>query len=190
MPIERLTTSLDGPILLRPTVHGDDRGFFVETYQRRAYAAAGIDVEFVQDNHSRSTRGTLRGLHYQRRPGQAKLVRAARGSIWDVVVDIRPASPAFGRWESFELDDVEHRQLFVPVGFAHGFCVTSELADVTYKVSSLYDPAEERGLAWDDPNLAITWPLDEPLLSERDRQHRVLAEIPAGELPDPYHRDR
>lgn len=180
--LERLPTRLDGLILLAPTVHADDRGFFVETYARDTYRAAGVDVEFVQDNQSRSGRGALRGLHYQRRPGQAKLVRAARGRIWDVAVDIRPGSPSFGEWEAFELDDESHRQLFVPVGFAHGFCVLSDVADVTYKVSAPYDPGEERGIAWDDPDLGVSWPVDEPILSARDRSNPRLAHVPAEEL--------
>jgi dTDP-4-dehydrorhamnose 3,5-epimerase len=174
---QRLPTRLDGPILLQPRVHGDDRGFFVETFLRDEYRNAGIDVEFVQDNHSRSGRGTLRGLHFQRSPGQAKLVRAARGSIWDVVVDIRPGSPTVGQYEAFELDDVDHRQLFVPIGFAHGFCVLSDVADVTYKVSSLYDAAEERGLAWDDPAIGIEWPVGAPILSDRDRANPSLDDV-------------
>ncbi len=180
--LQRLPTRLDGLVLLEPAVHGDERGFFVETYGREAYQAAGISVEFVQDNHSRSSRGALRGLHYQRRPGQAKLVRAARGSIWDVAVDIRVGSPTFGEFEAFELDDVTHRQLFVPIGFAHGFSVLSEVADVTYKVSSPYDGSEERGVAWDDPKLAIPWPAATPLLSERDRLNPTLASIPHEDL--------
>ena len=180
MKIERLATTLDGLLLLQPVVHGDARGFFVETFMRDEYRDAGIDVEFVQDNHSRSGAGTLRGLHFQRRPGQAKLVRCARGAIWDVVVDIRPGSPTLGQFEAFELDDVTHRQLFVPVGFAHGFCVMSEVADVTYKVSSPYDPTEEFGIAWDDPQIAIPWPTDAPLLSERDRNNPTLGTVVAG----------
>ena len=176
MRVERLPTLLDGPILLRPRVHGDTRGFFIETFLRDEYRDAGIDVEFVQDNHSRSGRGTLRGLHFQRSPGQAKLVRAARGSIYDVVVDIRPGSPTVGQYEAFELDDIGHLQLFVPNGFAHGFCVLSDEADVTYKVSSLYDAAEERGIAWDDPAIGIEWPAEAPILSERDRSNPTLAD--------------
>lgn len=179
--LRRLSTQLDGLVLLEPAVHGDARGFFVETFSREGYAGVGVDVEFVQDNQSRSGHGALRGLHYQRRPGQAKLVRVARGSIFDVVVDIRPGSATFGRFETFELDDVRHLQLFVPVGFAHGFCVLSELADVAYKVSAPYDPAEERGLAWDDPSLGIPWPVREPVLSERDSTNPTLAEA-ASEL--------
>lgn len=176
MSVQRLPTRLDGLTLLQPQIHGDVRGFFVETFLRDEYRALGIDLEFVQDNHSRSARGTLRGLHFQRSPGQAKLVRAARGSIFDVVVDIRPGSATFGRYEAFELDDVDHRQLFVPIGFAHGFCVLSDEADVTYKVSSPYDAAEERGIAWDDPAIGIEWPVDAPILSERDRRNPTLAD--------------
>ena len=181
--IERVPTRLDGPILLQPTVHGDDRGFFVETFRSDAYQTAGIDAAFVQDNHSRSARGTLRGLHYQRQPGQPKLIRVARGAIWDVIVDIRPLSDTFGAFEAFELDDVDHRQLYVPVGFAHGFCVTSEVADVTYKVGSPYDADEERGIAWDDPELAIPWPIREPILSERDRHNPTMREAVAAREP-------
>jgi dTDP-4-dehydrorhamnose 3,5-epimerase len=175
--VERLPTRLNGPILLQPRVHGDDRGFFVETFLRDEYRNAGIDVEFVQDNQSRSGRGTLRGLHFQRSPGQAKLVRAARGSIWDVVVDIRLGSPTVGQYEAFELDDVDHRQLFVPIGFAHGFCVISAEADVTYKVSSVYDAAEERGIAWNDPAIGIKWPMETPILSDRDRANPSLDDV-------------
>lgn len=182
MSLERLPTRLDGLVLLAPAVHADERGFFVETYSREAYRDAGVAVDFVQDNHSRSGRGTLRGLHYQRRPGQAKLVRAARGRIWDVAVDIRPASPTFGQWEAFELDDESHRQLFVPVGFAHGFCVLSDVADVAYKVSAPYDGAEERGIAWDDPHVGVRWPIDHPILSDRDRSNPRLADVPHEEL--------
>lgn len=174
--LRRVDTRLDGLVLLEPTVHGDERGFFVETYSREIYRDAGVAAEFVQDNHSRSLRGALRGLHYQRRPGQAKLIRVSRGSIWDVAVDIRPGSATFGQYEAFELDDVRHRQLFVSIGFAHGFCVTSDLADVAYKVSSSYDGGEERGIAWDDPALGIPWPADDPLVSERDRHNPTLAE--------------
>lgn len=169
--MERLQTRLDGPILIQPRVFADERGFFLETYSRDPYAELGVRPDFVQDNHSRSTRDTIRGLHYQLGAGQAKLVRAARGAIWDVVVDIRPESPSLGEWEAFELDDVEHRQVFVPVGFAHGFCVLSDWADVCYKVSTPYDPAAERGIAWDDPTIGIRWPTERPILSERDRQN-------------------
>jgi dTDP-4-dehydrorhamnose 3,5-epimerase len=174
---ERLPTKLDGVVLLEPQVHGDERGFMVETYRRDAWAELGVEVEFVQHNHSRSSRGTLRGLHFQTEPGQAKLVRCPRGKIFDVAVDLRRESPTYRQWEGYELDDERHRQLFVPAGFGHGFAVLSEVADVAYQLSSLYDPATEAGIAWDDPDVGVEWPLDEPLLSERDRSAPRLAEI-------------
>jgi dTDP-4-dehydrorhamnose 3,5-epimerase len=174
--VKRLETNLEGPILLAPQVHGDERGFFVETYRRQALAELGVKTEFVQDNHSRSRRGTVRGMHFQ--PGQAKLVRCARGAILDVIVDIRPSSPQFGRWEAFRLDDERHHQLYCPDGFAHGFCVLSEVADVTYKVSAYWDPSLERGFAFDDPDVGIQWPhLDAPLVSARDRAAPRLAQL-------------
>lgn len=172
-----VSTRLDGPVLVEPDVHADERGFFVETYQRDAFLAAGIDVEFVQDNHSRSRRGTLRGLHFQIHPGQAKLVRCARGAIRDVVVDIRRSSSTFGEHEVVELDDIAHRQLMVPIGFAHGFVVLSDIADVTYKVSSIYDATTEAGIAWDDQALGIDWGIDTPVVSARDASNPALAEI-------------
>jgi dTDP-4-dehydrorhamnose 3,5-epimerase len=177
-----LSTTLSGLMLLEPDVVADPRGFFLETFSRRRYQELGVPDDFVQDNQSRSNAGTIRGLHFQDHPGQAKLVRVARGRIWDVVVDIRRSSPTFGRHEAFELDDVAHRQLYVPIGFAHGFCVLSELADVAYRVSSYYNPEAERGVAWDDPTLGIDWPVTEPILSERDRQLPRLDEV-AGSLP-------
>jgi dTDP-4-dehydrorhamnose 3,5-epimerase len=179
---KRLRTELEGLVLLEPAVHGDERGFLLESFSAKDWAAAGAGVEFVQDNHSRSGAGILRGLHFQTDPGQAKLVRCARGRIWDVAVDLRRGSPTYGRWEGHELDDVAHRQLFIPVGFAHGFCVLSEVADVHYKLSSYYDPETEAGIAWDDPEVAIEWPLADPRVSDRDRAAPRLAEI-AAELP-------
>jgi dTDP-4-dehydrorhamnose 3,5-epimerase len=182
--IERLATRLDGPILIAPRVHGDERGFFQETYRRSAYASLGVDTEFVQDNHSRSRHGVVRGMHFQ--PGMAKLVRCARGTIYDVLVDVRRGSPTYGQWEAFELDDRSLRQLYCPVGFAHGFCVTSEIADVVYKCSSYYDPAAERGIRHDDPEVGIEWPPDiELLASERDARAPRLADV-ADELPFTY----
>ena len=175
-------TRLGGPLLIAPEVRADDRGFFVETYSRERYHLAGVPVDFVQDNHSRSRGGTLRGLHYQRPPGQAKLVRAARGVIFDVVVDIRRSSPTFGQHEAFELDDVLHRQLYVPVGFAHGFCAVSDEVDVVYRVSSYYDPAAEIGIAWDDADLGIRWPSGAPLVSQRDRHLARLGAVDPSEL--------
>ncbi len=178
-----LPTRLDGPLLLEPAVFGDHRGFFAETFRADGWAAAGVDVTFVQDNHSRSKRGTLRGMHFQLSPGQAKLVRCARGAIHDVVVDLRRGSPTFGAWEGFDLDDESMRQLFVPVGFAHGFCVTSEIADVVYKCSSYYDSATEAGIAYDDPAVGIAWPTDvKPIVSERDASAPRLADV-ADTLP-------
>jgi dTDP-4-dehydrorhamnose 3,5-epimerase len=178
----RLETKLDGVVLLEPDVHGDARGFMVETYRADAWAELGIDAEFVQHNHSRSGRGTLRGIHFQTEPGQAKLVRCARGSIFDVAVDLRRGSPTYGEWEGQVLDDEAHRQLYVPVGFGHGFAVLSEEADVSYLLSSLYDPATESGIAWDDPDVGVEWPVDAPLLSERDKAAPKLAEV-ADTLP-------
>jgi dTDP-4-dehydrorhamnose 3,5-epimerase len=173
----RLETKLDGVVLLEPEVHGDARGFMVETFRRDAWAELGIDVEFVQHNHSRSSCGTLRGIHFQTKPGQAKLVRCPRGKIFDVAVDLRRNSPTHGEWEGYELDDKSHRQLFIPVGFGHGFAVLSDEADVTYMLSSPYDPATESGIAWNDPNVGVEWPVAEPLLSERDKRAPMLAEV-------------
>jgi dTDP-4-dehydrorhamnose 3,5-epimerase len=178
----KLETKLDGVVLIEPAVHGDERGFFVETFSKESWAELGVDAEFVQHNHSRSAQGTLRGLHFQTSPGQAKLLRCPRGEIFDVAVDLRRGSPTYGQWEGHVLDDVKHRQLYVPVGFAHGFAVLSEVADVTYLVSSLYDPATEAGIAWDDPEVGVEWPVPEPLLSERDKSAPTLSEI-AGSLP-------
>jgi dTDP-4-dehydrorhamnose 3,5-epimerase len=177
-----LTTRLRGLVLIEPTVVRDERGFFLETYRRDAYVGAGVDADFVQDNHSRSRAGTLRGLHFQSSPGQPKLIRAARGAIWDVVVDIRRSSATFGEWEAFDLDDVRHLQLYVPAGFAHGFCAVTD-ADVVYKVGSYFDRSMERGIAWDDPDLGIEWPHPAGQLSERDRHQPRLREVNAV-LPD------
>ena len=177
----RLETRIDGLVLIEPAAFGDERGFFLETYRRDEYAQLGIDAEFVQDNHSRSERGAVRGLHFQVDPGQDKLVHVTRGAIYDVAVDLRKDSPTFGQWEACELTDESHRQLFVPIGFAHGFCVTSAIADVAYKVSSYYDPDAERGIAFDDSTLAIPWPTDKPLLSERDRANPTFQQT-AGRL--------
>ncbi len=173
--MQTLPTKLQGPVILAPTVHGDERGFFVETFRDDALADLAVDVAFVQDNHSRSRQGVVRGMHFQ--PGQAKLVRCARGAILDVLVDIRRGSPQFGQWEAYRLDDAEHRQLYVPDGFAHGFCVLSELADVTYKVTDYYDPAAESGFSYADPAIGIEWPDSDQLIgSERDRSAPTLAE--------------
>jgi dTDP-4-dehydrorhamnose 3,5-epimerase len=181
--VRLLTTRLDGPLLLEPAVHGDARGFFLESYRASVWAQHGVSDTFVQDNHSRSARGVLRGMHFSVGAGQAKLVRCARGRILDVIVDLRRASPTYGEWESHELDDEHARQLYIPVGFAHGFCVLSEIADVTYKCSTYYDGAVEHGFRYDDPEVDIAWPQDIALLvSERDMHAPTLAQI-AGELP-------
>ncbi len=181
--MRQIETRLDGPIVLEPPIHGDPRGFFVESYRANAWAEHGVREAFVQDNHSRSGRGVLRGMHYAIGDGQAKLVRCARGTIFDVVVDLRRASPTYGEWEGVELDDESARQIYIPIGFAHGFCVLSEIADVTYKCSTYYDPAVERGFRYDDPEVGIAWPQDLPLLvSQRDVDAPPLREV-SGELP-------
>jgi dTDP-4-dehydrorhamnose 3,5-epimerase len=181
--VERVATKLDGPVLLQPRVFGDERGFFMETWRADAWAEHGVPREFLQDNHSRSRRGTLRGIHFQTSPGQGKLVRVARGRVWDVVVDLRRSSPTFGQWEAVELDDESGRQLWIPVGFGHGFLVLSDVADFVYKCTSYYDPATEAGIRFDDPEVGIEWPADVELLySERDRSAPTLAEI-ADSLP-------
>jgi dTDP-4-dehydrorhamnose 3,5-epimerase len=177
---KRLDTELDELVLIEPTVHGDERGFLVETFRRNALAELGIEVEFVQDNHSRSRGRVLRGIHLQR--GQAKLVRCPHGRVWDVAVDLRPDSPTYRRWEGHELDGERHRQLFIPAGFGHGFCLLSEEADVIYRLSSYYDPELETGVAWDDPEIGIEWPISDPVLSERDRSAPNLTEV-AASLP-------
>jgi dTDP-4-dehydrorhamnose 3,5-epimerase len=171
----RLPTEIAGVVLVEPSVHGDQRGFFVEAFRANEMAKLGIEVAFVQENQSRSAAKVLRGIHVQR--GQAKLVRCARGRIFDVAVDLRPDSPTYTRWEGYELDDVDHRQLFIPDGFGHGFCVLSDLADVLYRVSSYYDPELESGIAWDDPEIAVDWPVRDPVLSDRDRSAPPLSEI-------------
>jgi dTDP-4-dehydrorhamnose 3,5-epimerase len=170
-------TRLREVLIVEPVVHRDARGFFVETYRLDRYTAAGLP-QFVQDNHSRSQKDTLRGLHWQADPfPQAKLVRVLAGEIFDVAVDIRPESPTFGQWVGTTLSADNFRQLFVPVGFAHGFCVVSEVADVEYKCSAPYDPAAERGLAWDDPEVGVDWPTQTPFLSVRDRSHQPLSAL-------------
>ncbi len=180
MSFKRLATELDDVVLMEPTVHRDERGFLVETFRKNAMAELGIEVEFVQDNHSRSRGPVLRGIHIQR--GQAKLVRCPRGRIWDVAVDLRPDSPTYRRWEGHALDGEKHRQLYIPPGFAHAFCLLSDEADVIYRISTYYDPELETSVAWDDPEIGIEWPIDDPILSERDRNAPRLAEV-APALP-------
>ena len=177
-----LPTEIPEVVVVEPVVHADARGFFLETYHERKYRDGGIAERFVQDNHSRSVRGTLRGLHAQLAKPQGKLVRAIEGAIWDVAVDIRRGSPTFGGWVGVELSAESFRQLWIPAGFAHGFCVTSAAAQVEYKVTALYDPADEITIAWDDPELGIAWPVSEPVISARDRAARRLGEM-LDELP-------
>jgi dTDP-4-dehydrorhamnose 3,5-epimerase len=179
-------TRLPGIVIIEPAVHGDQRGFFTETYRAEWRAEVGMppDAEFVQDNHSRSVRGVVRGMHFQVGSGVAKLVRCARGRIVDVAVDLRRGSPTYAQWEAVELDDEGMRELFIPVGFAHGFCVVSEVADVLYKQTKYYDSALERGIAWNDPDIGVQWPLPagELIVSERDAVAPKLHEV-ADELP-------
>jgi dTDP-4-dehydrorhamnose 3,5-epimerase len=171
------STSLPGVLVFTPTVYRDARGFFCESYNQESWRKAGVETPFVQDNHSRSARGTLRGLHFQLPPAaQAKLLRVVRGAVWDVAVDIRRGSPSFGQWVGVELTEDNFRQLYIPEGFAHGFCVLSDVADVLYKTSRFYSPTHEQGIAWDDPEIGIAWPERAPLLSERDRKAGSLAE--------------
>ena len=177
-----IDTTLDGPLLIEPNVHGDQRGFFVESFRQNVMADLGIRDQFVQDNHSRSARGVVRGMHFAVGQGQAKLVRCPRGSIVDVLVDIRRGSPQFGQWEAYVLDDDTLRMLYAPVGFAHGFCVTSEVADVAYKLSNYYSPDIETGFAFNDPEVGIEWPDVELVYSERDAAAPRLSEI-ADDLP-------
>jgi len=185
-----LPTALPGVVVIEPAVHGDERGFFCETYRSQWHAEAGIPVEdvFVQDNHSRSRAGVVRGMHFQVGDGVAKLVRCARGRILDVAVDLRRGSPTYARWVGVELDDAGMRELYLPVGFAHGFCALSEVADVMYKQTAYYDPDLERGIAWDDPDVGVQWPLPaaELIVSERDRNAPRLSQV-AGELPFEWH---
>lgn len=168
---------LNGLKLLKPKVFRDDRGFFLETFQQSVYEKLGLPGVFAQDNHSYSKKGCIRGMHYQTYPGQAKLIRVGVGKIFDVAVDMRPDSPTFGQWEGIELDDQDHQQLFVPVGFAHGFCVLSDEAHVMYKVSMPYNASTEKGFRWDDPQINIQWPVKEPIVSERDRLAPFFKEL-------------
>ena len=181
--MQRLPTRIDGPLLLAPAVQGDERGFFAETFRAEALAALGVTEEFVQDNHSRSARGVLRGLHFQIGAGASKLVRCGRGRILDVLVDLRGASPTYREWEAYELSDQNMHVLYVPVGFAHGFCVLSDVADVLYKQSNYYSGDVERGIKFDDPDVGVAWPDDlELVVSQRDRDAPLLRDV-AGTLP-------
>lgn len=179
-------TAIPGVVVVEPRVFGDHRGFFLESYNRRAFAELGLDRDWVQDNHSRSRRGVLRGLHYQLGRPQAKLVRAVVGAVFDVVVDIRRGSPTFGRWVGAELSAENHRMLLAPRGLAHGFVVLSEAAEFLYKVDDFHAPDEERSIAWNDPAIGIEWPLPggmDPILSPKDANCPKLADMPEDQLP-------
>ncbi len=184
-PLRVRETSLPGVLILEPRVFPDPRGFFFESYNRRAFLELGIRDAFVQDNHSRSIRGVVRGLHYQLGHPQAKLVRVMRGRAFDVAVDVRRGSPTFANWVGVELDDVAHHMLFVPEGFAHGFLALSEIVDLSYKCSDFYDPAGERGVVWNDPDLDIAWPLEglEPILSAKDAALPCVSHAQGSDLP-------
>jgi dTDP-4-dehydrorhamnose 3,5-epimerase len=172
-----IPTELPGVIVIEPDVHQDDRGFFLESYNQQKYRDGGVDATFVQDNHSSSRLGTLRGLHMQLEQTQGKLVRVIRGSVHDVAVDVRRGSPAFGRYFGTELSDENHRQLYVPPGIAHGFAITSETAEFEYKCTDFYHPASEITIRWDDPDIGIVWPIQDPILSPKDAAGRRLADL-------------
>jgi len=180
--VKFIPTELPGVLIVEPDVYRDPRGFFLETYVESKYREAGVDVAFVQDNHSRSVRGTLRGLHVQVPRAQAKLLHAVVGEVFDVAVDIRLGSPTFGSWVGVELSAENHRQIYIPAGFAHGFCVMSDVAEVEYKCSALYFPEDEITIQWNEPTIGVRWPLAEPLLSKRDLAGQTLAQL-TGRLP-------
>ena len=183
MSIKYTETDLPGVLLIEPRVFKDSRGFFMETFHQKKYAEAGIDHAFIQDNYSHSTRGTLRGLHYQLEHPQAKLVYVIKGEIYDVAVDIRRGSPGFGKWTGQYLSCKNKRQIFIPEGFAHGFCVISETADVLYKATDLYKPDDEYGVLWSDPTIRIDWPIKVPIVSDKDKQFPGLQDVPEQHLP-------
>lgn len=178
-----IDTGIPGLVVIEPVMHRDERGFFLEVYRADKFEELGIPIRFVQDNHSKSAQGTLRGLHFQNPHGQGKLVRAACGEVFDVAVDIRLGSPTFGRYHGIYLSDKNCRMMFIPDGFAHGFCVTSPVADFIYKCTDFYAPECERGIRWDDPELHIAWPLSNPSLSEKDAAYPNLKSIPEFYLP-------
>jgi dTDP-4-dehydrorhamnose 3,5-epimerase len=170
-------TKIPDVLIIEPKVYEDERGFFFESYSQKVFQRHGIHLTFVQDNHSRSVKNTLRGLHYQINPGQFKLVRVVLGEVFDVAVDIRFGSPTYGKWVGIYLSAANKRQLLIPKGFAHGFCVTSDVAEFEYKCSNFYSPQDERGIIWNDPDLAIEWPLDQPLLSQKDNNNPLFRSI-------------
>jgi len=179
-----LDTDIPEVKLIKPLFHGDPRGFFLETFQQERYKEMGINYEFVQDNHSRSKKNTLRGLHFQSKNMQGKLVRVSQGSVYDVAIDIRKGSPTYKKWVGYILNDKNHYQLFIPPGFAHGFCVLSDYADFEYKCTDLYNPDYEVGLLWSDPELNIDWPISDPLLSEKDKTNPMLKSLDDKLLPN------
>ena len=172
-----IETKLPGVLIIEPKVFGDSRGFFKETFQAQRYREAGIEYDFVQDNHSRSQKGVLRGLHFQINKPQGKLVSCSQGAVYDVAVDIDPTSATFGQYVGIELTEDNHRQFWVPPGYAHGFCVLTDTADFQYKCTDYYDPSDEGGLIWNDLDVAIEWPIDEPLLSDKDVKLPTLKEL-------------
>ena len=178
-----IATSIEGLLIIEPTVFKDRRGFFMETYNQNSYRKSGINRIFVQDNLSYSVHGTLRGLHYQIKHPQAKLVQVITGEIFDVAVDIRSGSPTFGKWTGVYLSDKNKRQLFIPEGFAHGFCVLSKTAHFLYKCSDFYNPDDEGGIIWSDPDIGIGWPVKDTIISEKDKQHPHLSDLPPEQLP-------
>jgi len=181
--LKTVVTDIEGLLVIEPSVYPDKRGFFTETFQARRYAEAGIRCEFVQDNLSFSTRGTLRGLHFQIKRAQAKLVYVITGEIFDVAVDLRPGSPTYGKWAGITLSQENRRQLFIPEGFAHGFCVVSDTAYFAYKCSDYYIPEDEGGVLWSDPEIGIRWPTDDPIISPRDLGLPTLAALTPDKLP-------
>ena len=181
--MQRIETSLPGVLELRPVIHRDARGFFIETYHNAKFADLGIAEAFVQDNHSRSIKGTLRGLHYQLRRPQAKLCRVVEGEALDVAVDIRVGSPTFAKWTSVFLSAKEQNQIYVPIGFAHGFLTLTDTVQFLYKCSEFYDPADELGIAWNDPDLKVCWGVSAPIVSEKDAKYPTLAQVPRELLP-------
>ncbi len=184
-----IETKLPGVLIIEPKVFNDERGFFLETFNKQRYIDAGIlknGLEFVQDNHSRSSKGVLRGLHYQLNKPQGKLVTAGTGAVFDVAVDVNPDSPTYKQWVGVELNEDNHRQLWIPPGYAHGFCVLSEVADFQYKCTDEYDPASEAGIAWNDPEINIQWPIDKPTLSTKDAALPSLAEAARDTLPTAF----
>jgi len=176
-------TSLKGVLVLEPDVFSDERGFFLETFNSARYGSAGIQDSFVQDNVSFSKKGVLRGLHFQYPQSQGKLIQVLSGQVVDVAVDIRVGSPTFGQWESYVLSDANYRQIYIPPGFAHGYCVTSETAVFSYKCTDFYNPATESGIIWNDPDLNIDWPIKEPVLSPKDADYPRLKDLPQDKLP-------